>query len=97
EGHLPSVYAALIETREAWAQSLPKYKTPNDYITSALRGLALPPDPRRGALTPFELLGQRTWQPGSPAGWPDKSADWDGASALMKRLEWAEALAARLG
>ncbi|HEX4389287.1 MAG TPA: DUF1800 domain-containing protein [Steroidobacteraceae bacterium] len=97
EGHLPSVYAALIETREAWAQPLTKYKTPNDYVTSALRGVALPPDARRGALAPFELLGQRTWQPGSPAGWPDKSADWDGASALMKRLEWAEAVAARLG
>jgi uncharacterized protein (DUF1800 family) len=51
----------------------------------------------RGALVPFELLGQRTWQPGSPAGWPDKSADWDGASALMKRIEWADAVGARLG
>jgi uncharacterized protein (DUF1800 family) len=50
-----------------------------------------------GPLVPFELLGQRTWQPGSPAGWPDKSADWDGASALMKRIEWADAVGARLG
>ena len=30
--------------------------------------------------------------PGSPAGWPDRSADWDGASALMKRIEWADAV-----
>ena len=97
EGYLPSVYGALIEAREAWAQPLAKYKTPNDYITSAYRGLALPVDAGRGPLAPFELLGQRTWQPGSPAGWPDKSPDWDGASALMKRLEWAEAVGARLG
>jgi uncharacterized protein (DUF1800 family) len=43
------------------------------------------------------LLGQRTFQPGSPAGWPDRSADWDGSSALLKRLEWADALGQRLG
>jgi uncharacterized protein (DUF1800 family) len=97
EGHLPSVYRALIESREAWAQPLVKYKTPNDYIVSAYRGLALPVEAGRAPLAPFELLGQRTWQPGSPAGWPDRSPDWDGASALMKRLEWAEALGARLG
>ena len=82
EGDLPSVYRALIEAREAWAEPLAKYKTPNDYIISAYRGLALPVEPGNGPLAPFELLGQRTWQPGSPAGWPDKSPDWDGASAL---------------
>jgi uncharacterized protein (DUF1800 family) len=97
EGHLPELYRALIEAREAWTQPLAKYKTPNDYIVSAYRGLSLPVDAGRGPLAPFELLGQRTWQPGSPAGWPDRGADWDGASALMKRLEWAEAVGARLG
>jgi uncharacterized protein (DUF1800 family) len=97
EGDLPTVYRALIETREAWAQPLAKYKTPCDYILSAYRGLGLPVEAGRGPLAPFELLGQRTWSPGSPAGWPDRSADWDGASALLKRIEWADALGARLG
>ena len=97
EGDLPTVYRALIETREAWAQPLAKYKTPCDYILSAYRGLGLPVESGRGPLAPFELLGQRTWSPGSPAGWPDRSADWDGASALLKRIEWADALGARLG
>jgi uncharacterized protein (DUF1800 family) len=97
EGDLPTVYRALVETREAWAQPLAKYKTPCDYILSAYRGLGLPVEAGRGPLAPFELLGQRTWSPGSPAGWPDRSADWDGASALMKRIEWADAVGARLG
>ena len=97
EGDLPTLYRALIESREAWSVPLPKYKTPNDYITSAYRGLELPVEAGKGPLAPFELLGQRNWQPGSPAGWPDRSADWDGASALMKRIEWADALGARLG
>jgi uncharacterized protein (DUF1800 family) len=57
----------------------------------------LPVDASHGPLAPFELLGQRIWQPGSPAGWPDRSADWDGASALFKRVEWADAVGGRLG
>jgi uncharacterized protein (DUF1800 family) len=96
-GDLPTVYRALIDTREAWEQGLAKYKTPSDYIVSGFRGLALPVDAGRAPLAPFELLGQRTWSPGSPAGWPDRSADWDGASALMKRIEWAQAVGERLG
>jgi uncharacterized protein (DUF1800 family) len=96
-GDLPSVYSALIDAREAWQQPLAKYKTPADYVVSSFRGLAVPVDAGRAPLAPFELLGQRTWSPGAPAGWPDRSADWDGASALMKRIEWADAVGARLG
>ena len=96
-GDLPSVYRVLIDTPEAWKQPLAKYKTPNDFIVSSYRGLSLPVEAAHGPLAPFELLGQRTWQPGSPAGWPDRSADWDGASALLKRVEWADAVGGRLG
>jgi uncharacterized protein (DUF1800 family) len=96
-GDLPSVYRMLIEVREAWRQPLAKYKTPCDFIVSSYRGLSLPVLAARAPLAPFEVLGQRTWQPGSPAGWPDRSADWDGASALLKRIEWADAVGERVG
>jgi uncharacterized protein (DUF1800 family) len=96
-GDLPSVYRALLDTREAWEQPLAKYKTPTDFIVSTYRGLALPIEPGHPPLGAFEQLGQRTWQPGSPAGFPDRSADWDGASALIKRIEWADAMGERLG
>jgi uncharacterized protein (DUF1800 family) len=95
-GDLPRVYRALIDSSEAWTQPLAKYKTPSDYVISSYRGLSLPVE-GHAPLAPFELLGQRTWQPGSPAGWPDRSADWDGASALIKRIQWADAVGARLG
>lgn len=97
DGHLPAVYNALIDSPDAWTQPLAKYKTPADYIISSFRGLDLPLDGVRTPLAPFELLGQRNYQPGSPAGWPDRSADWDGASALMKRIEWADAVGQKLG
>jgi uncharacterized protein (DUF1800 family) len=96
-GDLPTVYRALIDAPDAWAQPLAKYKTPSDYIISSFRGLQLPVDVGRAPLAPFDLLGQRNYGPSSPAGWPDRSADWDGASALMKRIEWADAVGQRLG
>lgn len=97
DGDLPNVYRALIDAPEGWTLAPAKYKTPSDYLYSIYRGLDVPVPEGRQALAGFELLGQRTYSPGSPAGWPDRSADWDGASALMKRIEWADAVAQRLG
>ena len=96
-GDLPSVYRALIELPEAWTEPLAKFKSPSDYIYSTYRALELPVPEGPKALAPFELLGQRVFSPGSPAGWPDRSADWDGSSAIMKRLEWADQVGQRVG
>ena len=96
-GDLPSVYKALIDSPEAWDQPVAKYKSPSDYIVSAFRGLQLPVKVDKPPIGLFQLLGQRIWAPGSPAGWPDRSADWDGASELLKRIEWADAVGQRLG
>lgn len=96
-GHLPTVYAALIDAPESWAQPLAKFKTPADYIYSSYRALNIPLRDGRRALQPFEALGQRNLMPGSPAGWPDTSADWDGSSALLKRIAWADVVSQRLG
>ncbi len=96
-GHLPTVYEALVESPEAWEQPLAKFKTPADYIYSSYRALGIPMREKRRALQPFEALGQRNLMPGSPAGWPDVSADWDGSSALLKRIAWADVVAQRMG
>ena len=96
-GDLPTVYRALIESPEAWEQPAVKYKTPSDFIASSFRGLQLPVTADKAPIGLFQLLGQRIWAPGSPAGWPDRSEDWDGASALLKRIEWADAVGQRVG
>jgi uncharacterized protein (DUF1800 family) len=96
-GDLPTVYRALIGLRECWARSVAKFKTPGEYIISSLRGLQIPQDYADKARASFALLGQRIYAPGSPAGWPDRSADWDGSSAVMKRIEWADALGQKMG
>jgi len=97
EGNLSVVYRTLLQSPDAWRPALAKFKTPNEYVISAYRALSLPFGERMADIRVFESLGQRCFQPASPAGWPDRSADWDGSSALLKRLEWAQQLSQGLG
>jgi uncharacterized protein (DUF1800 family) len=97
DGHLPSVFEALVSWDDAWQPEPQKFKQPCEFVYSALRALEVAPEQPKALLASFEVLGQRHWSPGSPAGWPDRQADWDGADAIMKRIEWSVALADRSG
>jgi len=97
DGYLPPVYEALVNWEEAWEAEPQKFKQPYEFVYSALRALEVTPGQPKALLAGFEVLGQRHWSPGSPAGWPDRQADWNGADALMKRIEWSVALADRVG
>jgi len=94
-GHLPQVYAALIESPEGWDPGARKFKTPEDFVFSTLRSLNVSPSQPEEVVRTFELLGQRQYTPGSPAGWPDTSKSWDGSDALMHRVLWASRVAAK--
>jgi uncharacterized protein (DUF1800 family) len=94
-GDLPQVYAALIESPEAWEPQPRKFKTPEDFVFSTLRALELTPGAPQEVIHAFELLGQRQYTPGSPAGWADTAASWDGSDALMRRVLWASQTAGR--
>lgn len=94
-GHLPTVYRAIVESPEAWVAGPVKFKTPWEWMVSALRGLnvdSLPPEIAAGAMA---QLGQPTWKPGSPAGWDDVAASWSGPDALVRRVEVAERIGER--
>jgi uncharacterized protein (DUF1800 family) len=94
-GDLPSVYAALIASPEAWDADARKFKTPEDFVFSTLRSLNVSPREPEEVLRSFDLLGQRQYTPGSPAGWPDTAKSWDGSDALMHRVLWASRVAGR--
>lgn len=94
-GDLPSVYAALVEAPEAWDADMRKFKTPEDFVFSTLRTLNASPGQPEEVVRSFELLGQRQYTPGSPAGWPDTAKSWDGPDALMHRVLWASRIAGR--
>lgn len=97
EGDLPSLHRALVESPEAWLSLVTKFKTPHDFVVSTFRMLDFVPQQPQQILTPFQLLGQRPYTPGSPAGWPDTAGQWDGPDALLKRIEWASAVGKRMG
>lgn len=95
-GHLPTVYEALIGHDLAWQMPARKFKTPQELVFSTLRAFDTPPRDAQEALRSFEFLGQRPFTPGSPAGWPDTAQSWDGADALMHRVVWASRVGERL-
>jgi uncharacterized protein (DUF1800 family) len=97
EGDLPSLHRALVESPEAWQATVAKFKTPHDFVVSTFRMLDFVPQQPQQILSPFQLLGQRPYSPGSPAGWPDTASQWDGPDALLKRIEWASAVGDRIG
>jgi uncharacterized protein (DUF1800 family) len=97
DGELAPVYRALIAADESWRQPLAKYKTPQDFVISTFRALDHAPDNLQQITAILGELGQRPFTPGSPAGWPDVAANWDGSDALLKRIEWGAAVSKRAG
>ena len=95
-GDLRRVAEALVELPEAWAEPLPKVRTPNDMVIAALRALQVPVEDDK-LLGSLHLLGQAPFRAASPAGWPDTAAEWLGPEALMQRTDWAVAVGGRAG
>jgi len=95
-GNLKALAIDLVKADEPWQAALAKLKTPNEFLASALRMLALDSVADRKVVESLTLLGQRPFFAPSPAGWPDRAEDWAGPDALKKRLEWSTAVAARL-
>lgn len=96
DGDLPSLYRSLIELPETWRDPLAKLKTPQELCVSTLRATGFA-GARQRLVMALRLLGQAPWAAPSPAGWPDTAADWAGSDALLKRIEFATAIAERVG
>ncbi|ACS87202.1 DUF1800 domain-containing protein [Musicola paradisiaca] len=100
-GDLPTVYDALIASEAAWRHTAAKFKTPWEWAISSLRGLGIQDPVAETGNQPmaalFIKLGQPVWRPGSPAGYDDIAASWAAPDALMRRVEFAQRVAARIG
>ena len=97
DGDLAALYEALITADEAWVETRSKYKTPHDFVISALRALRHVPDKPQFIVGALDLMGQTPYRPGSPEGWPDTAEQWGGADALYKRIEWSNTVARVVG
>lgn len=97
DGDLRSLYRAMIESDLAWNADARKFKTPNDFLVSALRAGGIDGGARpESVVALLRQLGQPPFTPRSPAGFADTAADWTGADALWKRVQVAQALAQRI-
>jgi len=97
EGDLPSLHRAVAELDEAWAPEPVKFKSPHEFLVSSLRLAGTAGSDLRAFTAGLDLLGEPLYRAPSPAGWPDDAASWTSPDALMKRLEWAQAFAQRIG
>lgn len=96
-GDLSAVYAAMIQSGNAWKSVRTKYKTPHDFLISTMRAFRYSPENPRFVIGALDMMGQTPYRPGSPAGWPDTAAQWGGADALYKRIEWSDTVARVVG
>lgn len=95
-GDLAVVARALIAAPEAWGPEAGKIKTPWEFVISTHRALGISPPRVQPLNQALESMGQPAWRAPSPEGWPDTAADWVGPDALVKRLNWAQAVADRV-
>ena len=92
------MYRTLIESDLAWNADARKFKTPDDFLVSAMRASRIDVGARPDAvMSLLRQLGQPPFTPRSPAGFADTAADWTGPDALWKRVQAAQALASGAG
>lgn len=94
DGDLMAVHAAILKLEKAW-QPLTKLKTPNEVLVSSLRALGVR-KVQPWVVGAMDLLGQAPWNAPSPKGWADRAHDWLNADLVMRRIEFASALAGRM-
>ena len=94
-GDLKQVTAAVVNDEAAWASPFSKVRPPDDMVVAACRVTGFTPQAQMLAAN-LRTLDQLTFFAPSPAGWSDRSNDWVGPEAVLRRAEWCRTYAARL-
>ncbi|MEQ9261497.1 MAG: DUF1800 domain-containing protein [Roseovarius sp.] len=98
DGHLPDVYATLLDHPAAWSPELTNVKQPIDFMGSTLRALDISAKyvpsgnlkkMREFFLLPLELMGQNWATQLGPDGWPEEDDIWITPQRLAARMQWA--------
>ena len=94
-GDLGAATHAVIGLDSAWRPDT-KLRSPMDFSIAVLRALDPPSIPLQ-TLGALGLLGQPLWSAPQPDGWPDRAADWATPEAMLRRVDFAYAVAGRAG
>jgi len=102
-GHLPTVYRALLDHPDSWRAPFAKARTPEEFVVASLRALNPPmldaaetwerKQINSWLIRPLTAMGQPYGKPPGPDGWPDEATAWITPPALAARIEWAFGLA----
>ncbi|NHN37145.1 DUF1800 domain-containing protein [Pseudomaricurvus alcaniphilus] len=95
-GDLREVVTVLVRSQSAWQQPQQKFKTPREFVVSFCRACKFRHLPPRLLLNSLTGMGQRPFAAGSPAGFSALASGWDGADALLDRVDWVARLAGRI-
>ncbi|WP_439577413.1 DUF1800 domain-containing protein [Elioraea sp.] len=95
DGHLGAAMRTLIARPEPWAIPLGKLRTPTEYVIAVLRATGAPLPPR-ARVDAHAALGQSLFAAPAPDGWPDVAEAWAAPEAILRRIDWAGVVAARL-
>src|SRR5580658_430345 len=95
-GDLGAASACLVNLNDAWTPGT-KIRTPLDLVVASFRTLGVPLDPAPPYLAILAGLGQPLWTAPAPNGWSDVATDWVAPEAMMRRIDWAFAVAGRIG
>ncbi|WP_299143411.1 DUF1800 domain-containing protein [uncultured Tateyamaria sp.] len=97
-GALMALYETLLEHPAAWQMPSTNFKLPIDFVSSALRALAVPdttfadqPEKamRRMFAAPLIRMGQPWERPLGPDGWPEEDPEWITPQGIASRVSWA--------
>ncbi|XPF95181.1 DUF1800 domain-containing protein [Colwellia sp. RE-S-Sl-9] len=94
-GKIKDVVIEMINAEESWSEHSFKFKSPREFVISTFRGVGQNNIQGKQVLKALTVLGQRPFNAGSPAGYSDYQQDWNGASAIMSRIELSAQYAAR--
>ncbi|MGI9170462.1 MAG: DUF1800 domain-containing protein, partial [Caulobacteraceae bacterium] len=94
-GALDAVARTLIQSPEAWAAEPRKFKTPYEFLVSSWRAVGAAPDEVADVAPILTAMGQKPFGAPSPKGWPEEAQGWCAPDAVVKRMNWSEALAAQ--
>lgn len=99
QGDIKAVVTTLVKHPQSWDAEAKKYKTPREFIVSAMRAInenkVTDQNLLKVSLRALTQMGHKPFGSGSPAGFSQLNRDWAGSDALMKRIDWVNFISKR--
>jgi uncharacterized protein (DUF1800 family) len=93
DGDLRAVMQSLADSPEFRVTTRTKFKTPYQYVLSAVRATGIVTTNVRPLMAQLAQLGQPLYGCQTPDGWHDTESDWLNPNAITQRVNFATVLA----